>query len=101
MFLDDIVHVWHRHNYSWSYQIQDYLYLPIHCLYKKVKSYGHGIISIGIISKHYIELINNKIREKTQMNQWWITKSVIEWFKAIKNKSKRSFIKFDIVEFYH
>ena len=24
---------------------------------------------IGIISKHYLELINNKIRERTQMNQ--------------------------------
>ena len=55
---------------------------------------------IGIISKHYLELVNNKIREKTQMNQWRNTKSVIEWFKAIKNKSKSSFIKFDIVEFY-
>ena len=55
---------------------------------------------IGIISKHYLELINSKIREKTQMNQWRNTKSVIEWFKAIKNKSKSSFIKFDIVEFY-
>ena len=55
---------------------------------------------IGVISKHYLELINSKIREKTQMNQWRNTKSVIEWFKAIKNKSKSSFIKFDIVEFY-
>ena len=27
-------------------------------------------LEIGIISKHYVELINNKIREKTQMNQW-------------------------------
>ena len=34
------------------------------------------------------------------MNQWRNTKSVIEWFKAIKNKSKSSFIKFDIAEFY-
>ena len=55
---------------------------------------------IGIISKHYLELINSKIREKIQVNQWRNTKSVIEWFKAIKNKSKSSFIKFDIVEFY-
>ena len=55
---------------------------------------------IGIISKHYVELIYNKIREKTQMNQWRNTKSVIEWFEAIQNKSKISFIKFDIVEFY-
>ena len=55
-------------------------------------------MEIGIISKNFLELINNKIREETQMNQWRNTKSVIEWFKAIKNKS--SFIKFDIVEFY-
>ena len=32
--------------------------------------------------------------------QWRSTKSVIEWFKAIKNKSKSSLIKFDIVDFY-
>ena len=55
---------------------------------------------IGIISKDYVELINSKIREKTKMNQWCNTKSVIEWFKAIKNKGKSSFIKFDITEFY-
>ena len=55
---------------------------------------------IGKISKHYIETINNTIREKTQVNQWRNTKLVIEWFKAIKNKSKCSFIKFDIVDFY-
>ena len=34
------------------------------------------------------------------MNQRRNTKSVIDWFKAIKNKSKSSFIKFDIVQFY-
>ena len=34
------------------------------------------------------------------MNQLHNTNSVMEWFKAIKNKSKRSFIKFDIIEFY-
>ena len=56
-------------------------------------------LEIEIISKHYLELIKNKIREKTQMNQWRNTKSDIEWFVAIKNKSKSSFIKFDIVGF--
>ena len=55
---------------------------------------------IGIISKHYLKLVKNEISEKTQINQWRNTKSVIEWFTAIKNKSKISFIKFDIVEFY-
>ena len=45
--------------------------------------------------------MNNNIREKkTQMNQSHNTNSVIEWFKAINNKSKSSFIKFDIIEFY-
>ena len=34
------------------------------------------------------------------MNQWRNTKSVPEWFKAIKNMSKSSFIKFDNVKFY-
>ena len=34
------------------------------------------------------------------MDQWRNTKSVIEWFKSIKNKSKSSFIKIDIAEFY-
>ena len=33
------------------------------------------------------------------MNQRLNIKSVIEWFKAIKNKNKSSFIKFDIAEF--
>ena len=54
---------------------------------------------IGTITKHYLKLINNKTREETQMNQCLNIKSVIEWFKAIKNKNKSSFIKFDIVEF--
>ena len=34
------------------------------------------------------------------MNQWHNTKYVTEWFKGTKNKSKSSFIKFFIVEFY-
>ena len=55
---------------------------------------------VEIISKHYLELINNKIRENTQVNQWRNPKRATEWLKAIKNKSKSSFIKFDIVEFY-
>ena len=66
----------------------------------KCRLVNPGKSEMGIISKHCLELINNKIREKTQMNQWRNTKSVIEWFKAIKNKSKFYFIKFDIIEFY-
>ena len=54
---------------------------------------------IGILSKYYLELISSKIRKKSQVNQWRNNKSVIEWFNPIKNKSKSSFIKFDIAEF--
>ena len=41
---------------------------------------------IGIISKHYIEKINIKIRKTTNMNQWKNTQVVITWFKCIENK---------------
>ena len=40
------------------------------------------------------------LREKTKFNQWKNSFSVIEWFKNLKDKSKLSFIQFDIVEFY-
>ena len=43
---------------------------------------------IGIISKHYLELIGNKIREKTHMNQWRNTKSVIDGLKPSKVRVK-------------
>ena len=34
------------------------------------------------------------------VNQWRITQNVIEWFSNIKEKTKHSFILFDIVDFY-
>ena len=54
----------------------------------------------GIVSKHYIDQINNSIREKLNVNQWRNTQAVITWFKNIKSKSSSSFMKFDIVDFY-
>ena len=33
---------------------------------------------IGVLRKHHLELINNKVGQKTQMNQWRNMKSVIE-----------------------
>ena len=33
---------------------------------------------IGMMSKTYLELINNKIREKRQVNKWHNTKSVLQ-----------------------
>ena len=41
-----------------------------------------------------MNLLALKSEKKTQVNQWQYTISVIEWFKAIENTSKNSFIKF-------
>ena len=55
---------------------------------------------MGIVSKKYLENIISKLISKLQYNQWGTTSTVIEWFKAIKNKAKCWFIKFDIAEFH-
>ena len=53
---------------------------------------------MGIVSKEYVASIVSKLNSKLQYNQWRGTSTVI--FKAIKNKAKCRFIKFDIAEFY-
>ena len=55
---------------------------------------------IGKVSKQILERINKKVVTKTKVNQWKNTESVINWYKAIPNKSNYSFICFDINEFY-
>ena len=55
---------------------------------------------MGIVSKKYLENIISKLISKLQYNQWGSTFTIIEWFKAIKNKAKCWFIKFDIAECY-
>ena len=55
---------------------------------------------MGLVSKQIIERINNSVRNQTQTNQWKNSASVIEWFKGIPNKSKHTFIIFDIDNFY-
>ena len=55
---------------------------------------------IGQISKKILDRINKKIPASTNINQWKNTKSVIDWFRNIKNKQQHSFICFDIVDFY-
>ena len=56
---------------------------------------------ISIISKHYLEKINDNIRRKSKLQQWRDTSSVIAWFKKqILSKEKSKFIKFDMVNFY-
>ena len=55
---------------------------------------------MGIVSKKYLGNIVSRLISKLQFNQWGSTFTIIEWFKAIKNKAKCWFIKFDIAEFY-
>ena len=55
---------------------------------------------IGIISKQILQRINSKIVNSTKLNQWKNTDSVIIWFNELTDKSDRSFISFDIVDFY-
>ena len=53
---------------------------------------------LGKVSKAILDKINRIIR--TQLNQWRNTSEAISWFKEIKDKHRKSFISFDIVEFY-
>ena len=47
-----------------------------------------------------MEKINSDIIEKLQFNQWCNTDAVLKWFNSITDKSKCSFIQFDIRECY-
>ena len=55
---------------------------------------------MGVISKNILDKINNQIRRDTGYNQWKNTAEVIEWFKRLPDKRKRTFIQFDIKSFY-
>ena len=55
---------------------------------------------IGIISRHILQQHNEVIRNVTGLQQWRETTSVIDWFKAIDNKNKCRFLKFDIEKYY-
>ena len=51
-------------------------------------------------SRLHSKQVLDRIRSKTNSNQWRNTKSVIDWFSNIREKKKRSFLIFDIVDFY-
>ena len=55
---------------------------------------------MGHVSKSFLESAVREVSEKTQLNQWRDTSTVINWFTNIKNKKQHRFIKFDICEFY-
>ena len=55
---------------------------------------------IGRISKVILDKINVDLKNKLRVNQWKNTKSVIEWFKGISDKTAHTFTMFDIKDFY-
>ena len=57
-------------------------------------------IEVGLVSKHYLSSIISTVAEKSGVNQWRNTSTVIKWFENLQNKQKRRFIKFDIADFY-
>ncbi|KAL9986499.1 hypothetical protein ACROYT_G000660 [Oculina patagonica] len=55
---------------------------------------------IGVISKHILDNINTSIINKTKINQWKNTSSVLKWFNDLQHKESLSFICFDVCDFY-
>ena len=55
---------------------------------------------MGIVSQKILKKINQEIRATTQMNQWQNTTEFIDWYKELDNKKTRTFIQFDIENFY-
>ncbi|KXJ25355.1 hypothetical protein AC249_AIPGENE10664 [Exaiptasia diaphana] len=55
---------------------------------------------IGRISKEILANINTTVRQKTGLNQWKNSSSVINWFSSIQHKDQHTFAVFDIENFY-
>ena len=55
---------------------------------------------IGRLSKEILQEVNSKIRETYNLNQWRSTGETLQWFKEIKEKTRRVFLQLDIVDFY-
>ena len=54
----------------------------------------------GKISKLILDKINTQLSTILNVNQWRNTQNVIDWFGSIEEKSRHSFILFDIIDFY-
>ena len=55
---------------------------------------------MGKLSKQILDRINENLRVKIGCNQWKNKDSVIDWFRKLPNKSRCTFVVFDIEEFY-
>ncbi|MCP3852632.1 MAG: hypothetical protein GY694_20755, partial [Gammaproteobacteria bacterium] len=56
--------------------------------------------NVGKISQQILQKINSDIRNKLELQQWRSTSDALNWFKNLDNKTRLSFIQFDIVDFY-
>ena len=54
---------------------------------------------VGLVRKHYLNSIIHMVAEKSCVNQWRNTSTLIKWFEKLQNKQKPRFIKFDTADF--
>ena len=66
----------------------------------KVRLINPSKPEIGRVAKQLLEKINKVIRNKSGLQQWKNTTSVVNWFKLIQRKKSQKFIKFDVANFY-
>ena len=57
-------------------------------------------MGLGLSLAKILSRIVTSVKERTQLNLWKNSDSVIEWFKNLENKKSLNFIQFDICEFY-
>eukprot|EP00117_Sycon_ciliatum_P004623 scpid58526/ scgid4794/ len=55
---------------------------------------------LGVISKAILDRMVSAVRVATEINLWRSTRSVIDWFKGIDDKSRHTFVCFDVVQYY-
>ena len=56
--------------------------------------------ALGNVSKNIIKNIVTNVKKANYCNLWENSYDAIEWLKKIKNKSKATFMQFDIIDFY-
>ena len=66
----------------------------------KTRPFNPAKNEIGRLSKSILDKINNKLRNATSLNHWKDMSEVINWFNKIEEKSKHTFIVFEIKDFY-
>ena len=55
---------------------------------------------LGKVSENIIQNIVTNVKKANYCNLWRNSYDTIEWFRKIKNKSKTTFMQFDIIDFY-